>query len=131
LRNELYIGRLVWNRLRYVKDPVSGKRRSRLNPASEWLVEEVPDLRIVDDCLWEAVQQRLRGIRDSDRVKNARATRFWERRRARHLLTEKAFCGFCGSPLASIGADHLACGKARRTGTCDNRRSVRRGVFEA
>jgi site-specific DNA recombinase len=130
LRNELYIGRLVWNRLRYVKDPVSRKRRSRLNPPTGWLVEEVPDLRIVDETLWEAVQRRLRGIRDSDGVKKARATRFWERRRARHLLTEKAFCGVCGSPLASIGADHLACGKARRMGTCDNRRSVRRGVVE-
>ena len=61
LRNELYIGRLVWNRLRYVKDPVSGKRRSRLNPPSEWLVEDVPDLRIVDETLWEAVQ-RLRPV---------------------------------------------------------------------
>ena len=130
LRNELYVGRLVWNRLCYVKDPVSGKRRSRLNPPSEWLVEEVPDLRIVDDGLWRAVQQRLRGIRGSEGVKKARATRFWERRRARHLLSEKAFCGVCGSPLASIGADHLACGKARRMGTCDNRRSVRRGIFE-
>ena len=26
LNNELYIGRLVWNRLRYVKNPDSGKR---------------------------------------------------------------------------------------------------------
>ena len=26
LNNELYIGRLVWNRLRYVKDPSTGKR---------------------------------------------------------------------------------------------------------
>jgi site-specific DNA recombinase len=26
LNNELYIGRLVWNRLRYVKDPDTGKR---------------------------------------------------------------------------------------------------------
>ena len=32
LNNELYIGRLVWNRLRYVKDPETGKRVSRLNP---------------------------------------------------------------------------------------------------
>ncbi len=32
LNNELYIGRLVWNRLRYVKDPATGKRVSRLNP---------------------------------------------------------------------------------------------------
>jgi hypothetical protein len=28
------------------------------------------------------------------------------------------------------GADHLACSKARRTGTCEHRRSIRRGVFE-
>src|ERR1041384_5654442 len=32
LRNELYVGRLFGNRLRYVKDPDSGKRRSRLTP---------------------------------------------------------------------------------------------------
>jgi hypothetical protein len=25
LNNELYIGRLVWNRLRYVKDPQTGR----------------------------------------------------------------------------------------------------------
>ncbi|PSL13475.1 recombinase family protein, partial [Shimia abyssi] len=29
LNNELYIGRLVWNRLRYIKDPDTGKRVSR------------------------------------------------------------------------------------------------------
>jgi DNA invertase Pin-like site-specific DNA recombinase len=130
LRNELYIGRLVWNRLRYVKDPDSGKRRSRLNPPSEWLVEQVPELRIIDQPLWDSVQRRLQAIRDSDRVKNARVRRFWEHRRARHLLTSKAFCGLCSSPLAAIGADHLACSKSRRTGTCTNHRSVRRGVVE-
>lgn len=31
LNNELYIGRLVWNRLRYLKDPDTGRRVSRLN----------------------------------------------------------------------------------------------------
>jgi site-specific DNA recombinase len=130
LRNELYIGRLVWNKLRYVKDPATGKRRSRLNPPVQWVVEEVPDLRIVEASPWDAVQKRLREIRESERVTKARQRRFWEHRRARHLLTEKAFCGTCGGPLASIGADHLACSKARRMGTCENRRSVRRGVFE-
>ena len=130
LHNELYIGRLVWNRLRYLKDPVSGKRRSRLNPPSAWLVEEVPELRIIAQPLWDTVQRRLLGIRDSEWVKKARTTRFWEHRRTRHLLTNKAFCGSCGSALAAIGADRLACGKARRMGICENRRSVRRGVFE-
>ena len=37
LNNELYVGRLVWNRLRYVKNPDTGKRVSRLNPTSEWM----------------------------------------------------------------------------------------------
>jgi site-specific DNA recombinase len=37
LNNELYIGRFVWNRLRYIKDPEAGKRVSRLNPESEWI----------------------------------------------------------------------------------------------
>ena len=34
LHNELYIGRMVWNKLRYLKDPDTGKRVSRQNPAS-------------------------------------------------------------------------------------------------
>ena len=46
----------------------------------------IATLRIVDDTLWEAVKTRQGAIRDSDRVANARATRFWERRRSRHLL---------------------------------------------
>ena len=32
LHNELYIGRLVWNKQRYVKDPTTGKRLARINP---------------------------------------------------------------------------------------------------
>jgi hypothetical protein len=48
----------VWNRLRYVKDPVTGKRVSRSNPASDWVTTSVPELRIVDDDLWNQVKAR-------------------------------------------------------------------------
>ena len=58
VNNELYVGRLIWNRLRYVKDPSTGKRVSRLNPESAWITTEVPELRIVDDALWLAVRAR-------------------------------------------------------------------------
>lgn len=54
LNNELYIGRLVWNRQRYVKDPHSGKRVSRLNPEQDWITQDVPELRIVTDAQWKA-----------------------------------------------------------------------------
>ncbi|WP_246648870.1 recombinase family protein [Bradyrhizobium lupini] len=58
LNNELYVGRLVWNRLRYLKDPDTAKRVSRLNPESEWVIQEVPELRIVDRERWDAVKAR-------------------------------------------------------------------------
>ena len=58
LNNELYVGRLVWNRLRYVKEPDTGKRVSRPNPPSDWVTTDVPHLRIVDDELWNQVKAR-------------------------------------------------------------------------
>ena len=47
---------MVWNRLRYVKNPDTGKRVSRLNPSSEWITTDVPHLRIVPDELWSAAK---------------------------------------------------------------------------
>ena len=126
LNNELYVGRLVWNRLTYLKDPASGRRRSRLNPPDQWIIQEVPALRIVDDALWQEVKTRQEAIRDSDQVAKARATRFWEKRRSRHLLSGLVYCQECGSPYASIGRDYLACSAARGSGNCSNRQSIRR-----
>jgi site-specific DNA recombinase len=42
LNNELYAGRLVWNKQRYVRDPLTGKRIAQPNPRSEWIVQDVP-----------------------------------------------------------------------------------------
>ncbi|WP_317851796.1 recombinase family protein, partial [Rhodobacter sp. TJ_12] len=49
LNNDLYIGRLVWNRQHFVKDPDTGKRQARPNPPEDWITEEVPHLRIISD----------------------------------------------------------------------------------
>lgn len=59
LRNELYIGRLVWNRQRFLKDPETGKRIARMNPPERWVIEEVPDLQIIDQELWDRAHARL------------------------------------------------------------------------
>ncbi|WP_347340251.1 recombinase family protein [Bradyrhizobium cytisi] len=45
------IGRIVWNRQRFIKDPETGKRQARPSPAAEWIIQEVTELRIVDDRL--------------------------------------------------------------------------------
>ncbi|TNJ37490.1 recombinase family protein, partial [Phaeobacter sp. B1627] len=63
LNNELYSGRQVWNRLNYRKDPSTGKRVSRLNPESDWVITEVPALRIIDQELWDRVRTRQGALR--------------------------------------------------------------------
>jgi site-specific DNA recombinase len=131
LRNELYIGRLVWNRLRYAKEPSTGRRISRVNPPKDWIVRDVPELRILDNNLWKRVQARLGAIRNSEPVAKARATNFWTRRRPKHILTGKVVCGVCGGWAASIGKDYIACSTARRQGTCANRAGIRRSEVEA
>jgi hypothetical protein len=62
LNNELYIGKLVWNRQRYMKDPTTGKRVARVNPPEAWIITEVPDLRIIDDALWRKAKARQQAL---------------------------------------------------------------------
>ena len=131
LNNELYIGKLVWNRMRYIKDPATGNRVSRMNPREEWITTDVPELRIVDDALWQQVKMRQGEIDADPRVRAIKQSRFWEQKRKVHLLTGLLHCGCCGGGYAAVGRDYLACSAARKLGSCAQRRSFRRGDLEA
>ncbi|WP_454892331.1 recombinase family protein [Agrobacterium vacciniicorymbosi] len=58
LNNQMYIGRLVFNRLVYRKNPVTELRVSRLNSPEQHIIQEVPTLRIVSDSLWKKAKRR-------------------------------------------------------------------------
>jgi len=114
IRNELYAGRLIWNRLRMVKDPDTGRRVSRVNAADQRQVTSVPDMAIVAPEIFEAAQSRL-----ADRAAIAPTYQ----RRARHLLSGLLRCAACGSGMSTFGADksgrrRLRCSRARESGTC-------------
>ncbi len=126
----MYIGRLVWNRLRYQKDPQTGNRVSRLNPPEAWTLTEVPVMRIIDDALWQRVKHRQGQIEADPRVIAIKETKFWEQRRVHHLLTGLLCCGTCGGGFAAVGRDYVACSAARKLGTCGQRKSIKRGVLE-
>lgn len=114
LQNELYVGRLVWNKVRMVKDPDSGKRLSRPNPKTDWQVAEVPHLAIVDPELFRSAQQR----------KEERGqTHPSHQRRPRRMLSGLLRCGSCGSGMATNGRDksgrvRIRCSAATESGTC-------------
>ncbi|RVI14551.1 recombinase family protein [Sinorhizobium meliloti] len=131
LNNELYIGKLVWNRLRYLKDPDTGKRVSRLNPESEWAIQDVPELRIIDQSLWDLVKQRQTQLALEPGTKPGDNSTLNDRRRPKHLFTGLIKCGCCGGGYSMISKDMLGCTNARTKGTCDNRVNIRRDVLEA
>src|SRR3984893_14609863 len=53
IQNDLYAGRIVWNKVRMINDPDTGKRVSRPNPPSEWESIDAAHLRIVMQELYE------------------------------------------------------------------------------
>lgn len=105
---------------------------ARTNPKDFVVTESVPELRIVEQALWDKVQARLASqravVEESDGGPTRR--RFWEQKRPVHLLTGRVFCGSCGALMQASGKDYLACRVALAHGPCTNRRSVRRGVLE-
>ncbi|WP_336814451.1 recombinase family protein [Bosea sp. MMO-172] len=137
VNNELYIGRLIWNRLRYIKDPSTGKRVSRLNPETDWIVKDVPELRILDDELWQAARARQNEIADkfakvTEGVReHHRQNRLNGARRPKSLLSGLIACGCCGGPYALRGADRFACSNHVGKATCDNSRTIPRPDLEA
>jgi site-specific DNA recombinase len=130
LNNELYIGKLVWNRQSFIKDPATGKRQARPNPSDEWVTQDVPDLRIVDDQLWNEVKARQLRVRhalthDDVGVRSERA------RRPVYLLSNLLKCSACGGGFSKVSLHHYGCSNARNRGTCNNLLTIRRDVLEA
>ena len=116
LQNPLYAGRQIWNRVRMVKDPDTGRRVSRPNPPADWVLTELPDLGIVTPEIFEAAGKR----------KAARAIAApRERRRPRHLLSGLLRCGACGAGMSANGRDRsgrirIRCSAHSESGSCPN-----------
>lgn len=119
-RNALYTGRIIWNKVRMVKDPNTGKRVSRPNPESEWKTADASELRIVPDELFEAVQVQLAG-----RSHGGRSDNIGVHKRPQHLLSGILKCGACGSGMSRMGNDRsgrtrLRCSGHTNSGSCPN-----------
>jgi site-specific DNA recombinase len=137
LNNELYRGRVVWNRLRWVRSASDSlRRRAVLNPPSEWVVHDDERLRIVPQALWDRVKarQRFRAHTIGEKVKAGVA-----RDRAARTGREPKFpfsgllkCGKCGANFVMAGRDHYACASRLSGGTaaCDNDAYLRRSLIE-
>jgi site-specific DNA recombinase len=129
LNNELYAGKLIWNRQRFVKDPERVRRRARLNPREEWVIEDVPHLRIISGELWMDVKARQSAVRHCV-TGEEHAAGPEQARRPRFLFSGLLTCGVCGGGYTVISERHYGCANVRNRGTCGNRLTIRRDVLE-
>jgi hypothetical protein len=114
LQNRLYAG-FVHNRTSKVTDPRTRVERIKPNPESEWVSEPVPELRIVPDDLWEAVQVRRRRIIGIP---------YGKQKRPRRLLSGMCQCGICGGTWTVIGLERWGCARHRNGDGCANNRTI-------
>jgi len=123
LRNPLYTGKQRWNTSRYLKEPETGKDRRRKRPESEWIVNQIEALRIVNDALFNKAAARFRALADDDpRLKTGG--------RPRHLLSGQLRCAKCGSSYVLADRYKYACAGYIGGRACGNNVWVRRDALE-
>lgn len=119
LHNERYIGRLIWNRSRWVKDPDSGIRHRRARPQSEWVITECEAL--IDETTWKKAQARFK-------VRPGRGGI------PRYLLSGILECALCGGKMICYGGSQhrYICGTYHGGGehACANRSTFPREIAE-
>jgi site-specific DNA recombinase len=129
LNNACYVGRVEWNRCSYVKDPDTGKRLARPNLPDQWVIVQVPELRILDDALWNAVKQR-QGVVKTKMARDDAGTPLNRAHRTHHLLSGLIHCGHCGGPMAITAVSRYGCSTRRSKRTCENGMTVPREDIE-
>lgn len=116
LNNEIYVGRYIWNRSQWNRDPDTRKRVRIARPRSEWMIEERPELRIIDADSWERVRARM--------DKPSRAGGRGAGRPPRTLFGGMLRCGKCGGSVVAINGTNYGCAAHK-----DRGRAVCTGVL--
>ena len=86
LTNEIYTGKII-NGKEEVADFLTGQRKEK--DESEWLVTIRPELRIIDDEIFDRAQEILKGRHDSFKMTH-------ERQSNKHLVSTLIKCKDCG-----------------------------------
>ena len=115
LRNPIYAGKVIWNRVRMVKDPSTGRRISRANDEADHIEIDAPHLRIVSDEIFAAARARKEVV-GGKRAKTAP--------RNKRLLSGLLRCEECGGGMSIVGADRsgprIVCSTHKESKSCSN-----------
>jgi hypothetical protein len=136
LKNRRYKGQVIWNTKRKVRVPTTGRRIYRRRPESEWVVTAAPELRIVSDELFAAVEcrfattQKLWGVGSSGLSGG--------RQKQVYLFSGLLQCGECEGSITLVGGraktsrSEYGCSLHAQRGdsVCTNRLRIQRQQLE-
>jgi hypothetical protein len=120
LNNEKYVGRLIWNRTTWPRDPERDAKQVRRElPQDQWVVRDAPELRIVPQDLWDRVKAR-------QRQRSARAGHASTMPAKPRLLSGLLTCARCGARLILRGRNTYSCASRQNRGevVCDSQATV-------
>jgi hypothetical protein len=129
LNNEAYAGRVVWNRVRWVRSASdSSKRRCVVNPSSEWVVRQEERLRIVSDELWQRVKARQSRMKAAEPAMTVRGTKRkgGGGKPGKYLFTGLLQCAECGASFVLRNRDYYSCSSHWHGANCSNTLNVSR-----
>jgi site-specific DNA recombinase len=141
LRRSLYVGVVTWNKSQKITR--RGTKAQRWRPESEWLRREVPELRIVDEELWQRVQARREAAAASYlRLSGGRlvGSPSGADVESPYLLSGIARCAECGGSLVAMTRSHgkrrmpyYGCLRFHKRGVraCRNGLQIRQAVLDA
>jgi site-specific DNA recombinase len=115
LNNALYSGRVVWNRRQWLKNPDTGRRTYIKRPESEWIITDMPELRIVDVELWDKVKARQTRLQTEmgDRIKQglraSSAKGCSSGRGFKYLFSGLLKCAHCGANFVMHSVTSYGC----------------------
>ncbi|MGH9493531.1 MAG: recombinase family protein, partial [Candidatus Sulfotelmatobacter sp.] len=140
LHNDRYRGLVIWGKSRKVRSAENGKKVSRHRDRSEWIMQDVPEQRIVSDELWAKVQARQELVKAvyvnaGNRVGLLKSSEM----NSRYLFSGLLKCSVCGANMQVVSGrgknhDHQTYGCPsnfhRGETVCTNRARVKRDILE-
>lgn len=132
LAHEIYNGKKIWNRSVWKKNPMDDNKKVRfMRPREEWIVTEVPELKIIDDELWERVQARIKAQQEITATKKVHGKKAYGLP-SKYLFSELLKCGVCGANYIVVNRTSYGCSQHKNHGApvCPNGLRIKRKTLE-
>lgn len=126
LNNKSYCGIIERGKTKIIKKS-DGTKQTIDVPRSNWVVIERPDIRIVDQELWDSVRERFKDYNLRKLKSGSAGKPFCHDGQVNHIFTSLCKCEVCSGPVVVVtgkSGGYYGCRNSHRQKTCSNRKVI-------